>query len=237
MGLFLWDSQPSKIFVGDTPISKCFLWDTQVRPSGWQPWANTIAYYPLNSTDNFNDKSGNWYNLTNSNVTIWTYQQVSCAYFNWNSYATNSSVVNGTTRTLSAWVYITTNTSSNMWVICTWDTFNSFVGLWVNSWKWYITDRWYHDERWTISILNWWHLLTATITNWTTMILYTDGVQNASYNFNRSSWNSITIWARTGSWTEKLTWYVSEVILENKARTAQEVSDYFNLTKSQYWIS
>lgn len=32
MGLFIWDSQPSKIFVWDTSISKVFLWDTQVRP-------------------------------------------------------------------------------------------------------------------------------------------------------------------------------------------------------------
>jgi hypothetical protein len=45
MWLFLWDSEPSKIFVGDTPISKCFLWDTQVRPTWWQPWANTLAYW------------------------------------------------------------------------------------------------------------------------------------------------------------------------------------------------
>lgn len=33
MGLFIWDSEPSKIFVGDTPISRVFLWDAQVRPS------------------------------------------------------------------------------------------------------------------------------------------------------------------------------------------------------------
>ena len=35
MGLFVWTNEPSKIFVGDTPISKVFLWDIQVRPSGW----------------------------------------------------------------------------------------------------------------------------------------------------------------------------------------------------------
>lgn len=33
MGLFLWDSQPSKIFVGNTSISKVFLWDTKIRPT------------------------------------------------------------------------------------------------------------------------------------------------------------------------------------------------------------
>lgn len=37
MWLFLWTNEPSKIFVGDTPISKVFLWDTQVRPTGRLP--------------------------------------------------------------------------------------------------------------------------------------------------------------------------------------------------------
>ena len=36
MGLFLWTSEPSKIFVGDTSISKVFLWDTQIRPSKYE---------------------------------------------------------------------------------------------------------------------------------------------------------------------------------------------------------
>ena len=35
MGLFVWTNEPSKIFVGDTPISKVFLWDTQIRPTWW----------------------------------------------------------------------------------------------------------------------------------------------------------------------------------------------------------
>ena len=201
---------------------------------GWEPWDNTLAYYPLSS--DFNDASWNWYNLTNTWATITTKAWVDCAYYNWSSYSTNSSVPNWTSRTLSAWVYIETNKSSNMGVICTWDTDWSFVWLWIYSWKWYITDRWTHDQVWTISVLNWWHLITATISNWSNMILYTDWVQNASYTFSRGAWNSITIGARTWSWTEKLTWYVSNVIVEDKARTADEITAYYNLTKSNYWL-
>ena len=33
MGIFLWDSAPSKIFVWDTQVSKVFVGDTQIRPT------------------------------------------------------------------------------------------------------------------------------------------------------------------------------------------------------------
>ena len=78
MGLFLWDSEPSKIFVWDTPISKVFLWDTQVRPSytpwPWQPWANTLVYLPL--ATNSNDQSWNWNNGTDTNITYTDWKAV-----------------------------------------------------------------------------------------------------------------------------------------------------------------
>lgn len=40
MWLFLWTNEPSKIFVGDTAISKVFLWDAQIRPT----WRLPSAY-------------------------------------------------------------------------------------------------------------------------------------------------------------------------------------------------
>ena len=33
MGLFLWDSEPSKIFVGDTEVSSVWVWANKVRPT------------------------------------------------------------------------------------------------------------------------------------------------------------------------------------------------------------
>lgn len=55
MWLFLWDSEPSKIFVGDTPISKVFLWDTQVRPSWWGWWPTYTYDFTV---------SDNWFSYT-----------------------------------------------------------------------------------------------------------------------------------------------------------------------------
>lgn len=77
MGLFLWDSEPSKIFVWDTPISKVFLWDTQVRPE--LPYLCFTAQQ-ANSTLSLN-KNGNPTNVsletssdwrTWSDYTFWT---------------------------------------------------------------------------------------------------------------------------------------------------------------------
>lgn len=198
------------------------------------PWENTIAYYPLDT--DFNDASGNGYNLTNNWAVIQTKAWVECAYFNWSSYATNSSAQNWTTRTLCAWVYIELSKTQDMWLICTWNTGDSFVGIWINQWKWYITDWWVHNENGTISVLNGWHLIWGVITNWWNMVLYTDGVQNASYTYSRQSWTSITLWARTWSWTEKLTWWMSRVIVENEWWTQQVFQNYYNSTKSDYGL-
>jgi hypothetical protein len=40
-----------------------------------------------------------------------------------------------------------------------------------------------------------------------------------------------------GSSSDRLSWEISEFILEDRAWTATEISDYFNATKSNYWIS
>ena len=49
-------------------LQKIYVWSQQVRPSGWQPWANTLAWYPL-ETDT-KDYSWNNRDWTNSNVTF-----------------------------------------------------------------------------------------------------------------------------------------------------------------------
>ena len=57
---------------------------------------------------------------------------------------------------------------------------------------------------------------------------------NASYNladtnfwlFSANSWNNDYFYGN-----------ISNFIIEDKERTAQEVSDYFNQTKWDYWIS
>ena len=226
MGLFLWDSEPSKIFVGDTPISKVFLWDTKIRPSGWwgwQPWANTIAYYPL-ETD-ANDYSWNNKNPTTvgSAVTFWTDSDGNkCAKFiaNTNSYIsywTSWSAVNFWTTdiTIAFWLGDLTNNTGSTWSysnwILTWQYWWShavwmYIAATPNVWSpsipqgsLYFGSSWYHPNgltSYSLYWVNWMHcyvLTTDTSWNYT---LYIDGTSYKTSTFTAAnlSWNNCYMW-------------------------------------------
>ena len=76
---------------------------------------------------------------------------------------------------------------------------------------------------------------------------------DSSWRTMYMNWTQVSTWSSTitfistvlciggGSWTSSVdnffNGYMSDVIIENKVRTAQEISDYYNATKSNYWIS
>ena len=241
MGLFLWDSQPSKIFVGDTPISKCFLWDTQVRPSGWgwwQPWANTLAYYPLTSTTTIYEQSWKNKDLTNTWVTFWTYQWVDCAYLPWDEFLYNTS------QYWLSWPF-----TVSLWAYYVW-----FTSMYAQN------PRFYGDSNWNIGIRvvgssrviwynpkGWSTTTRVTENSWANYIVTYDGtncklyINSTNVDTTAKSWYTYTdryLWIGKfyQSWTDYWKWWVSEFIMENKARTAQEVSDYYDRTKANYWL-
>ena len=223
-----------------------YIWQTKIRPTWWQPWANTVWYRPLTSVTEWTDQSWNGYDLSGSYRTFGTYGWVDCVYVSgWsNSDARlyNSSIPIGTNRTASIWFYSTTSNIAQ-WVICTWhDYINSIIWSWIYSSNLpYVTDWKTHDELWTWNILNAWHLMTVTYDG-TTAILYIDGTENTRYNYTRTSDTAIAFSHKTyydwgSQYSERFEWYLSEAIYEDKTWTQQEVSDYFDLTKSAYWVS
>ena len=93
-----------------------------------------------------------------------------------------------------------------------------------------------------ISQSNWLMVTYVFWTNWNAM--YVNWIQQTlSYtDWNSSTWiwsgrsvPKICLWANHNTW-EKSQCNLSEVIIENKARTAQEVLNYYNNTKSKYWL-
>lgn len=228
-------------------IQRIYVGSNLVRPSGWTPWSNTLAYRPLTSTTTVNDQSGNNYNLTNTgSVTFWTYKGVDCAYFSWsNKLTTTSFVSNQQAVTVSCWVYFIRNGYSNNW------NYNQFV----RRWGWSSANFWPYYENNTstkkIVCSPWWigtktptsdsSRMYITVTfNWSNTIkLYMNWVlDGTNSSATVPSWSRIWVWGYTANNTNVRKWWISEVIVENKVRTDQEIADYYNQTKATYlWFN
>lgn len=218
------------------------------RKEWWQPWANTLAYRPLKS--DFNDHSGNEYHLTNLNnaTVIQTKDGVSCAY-------TNGS---------NAWLYTSALNASVIWQDFTCSFYwNSTTWTWVHvaisengAFSWWNIDinKWQNllyaeilngstavpTLTKTTTISSWWHNVILTHSSDGETALYYDWVlQNTAtmYLATDSYWVGVNY---NNQWQPVqiiyYLWWIGEVIIEDKARTAQEVTDYYNNSKSEYWL-
>jgi hypothetical protein len=212
----------------------------------WQPWANTIAYYPLDSTNVLDDLSGNNRGLTKYwTVTFWTYAWVDCVYVNeWElSYQESDIVISSSPRTVSWWYYQYQVTSADnatifgfgandmgwwSWQIAYWNTrpWTPWIYIYQNNVYWPYTPfnngEWYH--------------LCYTYDGATAWTLYVNWV--SVLTITTSDAPSSTIWvSRYKDLNRSINWYVSELIFEDKERSQSEVIAYFNATKWDYWIS
>lgn len=234
-------------------INKIYVWDKQVRPKTWgggfTPTVNTVAYYPLTSSTTVSDLSWNNHNLTNNSnlVTFWTNAWVDCANF-WtpwrsshNLYYTNPTFLPSwnASRTMSIWAY-NTRTSTHDSLMCFWGAWSSknLWGFFYNSWvyiAWYSADT--SQYNFTQNV---WHNVIWTFDG-SVIRLYLDwalqGTKSTSLNTTTGKF-----WIGWGSTSSAFSsdhyrdWYLSECIVENVTRTATEISDYYNSTKSKYWL-
>ena len=230
------------------PILNMIYWATW-GGGWWKPWANTLAYYPLTSTTTVNDESGNSLNLTNSNTQFWTYNWVDCAYFN----GTNAGLRQDTLTTSYIWTTFTW--SAFICPYSTWDIAvstmsnvgtKSQIVLQVNKSRnkfAYNLGDWSNwidiDYSSTVSANTWYHLVITHDSsnnvigylNWNQVVASTWWVWQTTTNF----WIWCYVYSNNEIYYGK--GYVSNVVLENKVWSAQEVSDYYDQTKSNYWIS
>lgn len=211
-------------------------------PWGWQPWVNTLAYYPLES--DVKDYSWNNNDGTNNGVTFSNVWGVDCAVF------TSASTKiwlpwfwNFTNLTVSAWIKTTASiqlsivvgiapTSDNKnfslsvynWTATlsryTWVSYNITDGV-VNDWVWHNILGTYSSTWWTKLYVDWVYIDADATT--------TSVSSSSGYTFIgwHQSWQSMFAYV----------WNISNVILETAERNAQEISDYYNQTKWDYWIS
>jgi len=226
-------------------VQSRFVGTQQVRPSWWKPWSNTLLYMPF-KTDLL-DHSWNWVSFTNSwGVTI----QNGAAYFTGSNYlyskSFNSISSYQTNCTISVWFKNTSSTNAERTAI---------HQFYYGSWKYYWYSLWCRSD-WKIMVQNtytgsvdWTQPSYWTTQRWNVVLvrdnpskIYINWVlyQNGNTNDKSSLYSWIWIWwsmrYNGDMWEYKWIWYISEVIIEWKKWTAQEVLNYYNQTKSTYWL-
>lgn len=223
-----------KIYVGD---------HYQVYPK-WTPWANTIAYYPLEK--DWNDYSWNWHNGTASWITYSSISWVNCASFAWSisSYIAIPWLWTLSTLTTSIWFNTTTTKSGSQLFWASPSSDNANLQEYVD-WSAIRISRWNGSNSdpvsYSVACNNgvWHNLIVTNGSDWLKM--YYDGTLVWSSNNVRTiksdNWRTYLWWWNQLS-TYTYLWYMSSLILENKIWTAQEIADYYNQTKATYlWFN
>lgn len=205
---------------------------------GWQPWANTIAYYSLNW--NANDWSTNGWNGTWSwteNYSVWIWGNI-CANFTWSSYITTSC----NTEPSTVAFFLRWNSLGNpwrqdwrqvLWMSSGWENSWCFRAIPVNANSTTIQGAWIVINSSAVNTytntslvdLNWHHVCITT--DWTTTYLYFDGTLAGSYTWKLTcNWNFLMAW-NVGNYNA-FNWCLQHVILESTQWTQQDIQDYLS---------
>ena len=206
------------------PVKNVYIWES----SGWTwaPWANTLAYYPL-KTD-WNEASWKtWLNIVNNWIKFnWV------AIFDWNNHNCHFENDVGQAKTISMRI-------NRIW--------------WWNDWYCKILDRRYTYQYITVWSRYSWNVYTVQSGNLAVLPssqrtyfvfiiddqikLYLNWELAGSGNKGNLNWTWYYIWGDNSSssrYNYDFIWMMSELIFEDRVRTAQEIADYYNATKWNY---
>lgn len=246
--IYVWED------VGQRKIEKVMTWvggvEKQIRPSWWKPWANTVAYRKWeNNTQDSSWKwvvlSGTWTSSFSSSIKkVWNYS--------WNNSGKSYYLQIPNTSKLSSsftiltWIYFTSWSSDrNRSIFADWDTSNLNFHIYQNASSRIIFDSGNGSSegsvQWpTVSTWTWYHLVItrdgSTCKIYSNWALYSS---RTTYSWKATSSSTPFLIGKRVTWdssSNTFGWYLDETILENKARTADEIQNYYNLTKSNYGL-
>ena len=212
--------------------------EKRVRPTTWNPWVRTVAWYPFNT--DYADVTWNSPTGTQNSTLIGSYQWVNCLNLN-SSFVTISwidNLGNATAYTMSVWIYTT----------------GTFVIEYYQNWSWW--GSWFLSHTSQQWYLRWWnpddiesninaisggrHHVVQTWVVWWPWMWYIDKV-GTTKKATLTAWpynNSTTLYlGKDAIWNQYSGWFISNLIIERRARTDMDVTNYYNQTKSIYWIS
>ena len=211
---------------------------------GWQPNEHTLLYYPL--TENANDTSGNSRNWTSFNATfstsnwaflIWTQSSwngriESPSFTVWTVYTLNTRVKLPTELSGDHYVNLQTNRSySPRYIQAT------LFASWINILLWNGSSANGAAMSWSTSLWTDRHNIVM-VRDGNKITVYLDGVslweQTTTYSASLPQFRfGVDNWVWADYWASS---YFKDYILEDVLWTSQEVSAYYNQTKSDYWL-
>ena len=229
MNVYVWTNTMKNAYIGEY--------------KGFVPWSNTLLYLPLES--DIIDYSWKGVTVTNNGVSIDNNQaNIWVWYFNWNWYLSipKESNILWNIFTISWYgkvsgrptysaIFSTVN-SSYWWLTVQYEWTHLFASTATNNWDLIAVGNVFTKN-------NVWenYVLVRNITNWE---LYKNWVKvwsATSWNWNIvQNWNASHIGRNWASSQANITWYLSNFIIESTAWSAEEISDYYNQTKSNYWL-
>lgn len=197
----------------------------------FEPSSSTVMYYPFK--DDQLDKvwgSSIW--------TTWTKQDLGYTFNSTSSMTITNPKT--TCRFLSMWIKFNSSLSWNnqtattyIWWMCY--NFNHNSATWLQKFQ-YHSSASSGDDRWPRS-----NTVATTTWTWYHMAYWTDGSKVYAYLNGQKVWEAnITPWLATE--TSMMIWWnlnitLSELICESSVRDADKVLNYYNQTKSLYWIT
>lgn len=209
----------------------------------WQPWVNTIAYYEFDN--DLTDSSGNSRDLTLATWSV-TYGTASWwgkyAYFDTSTYTTSTSwfpTIDFDNDSYTVSYYWQPKIIYTSWFYSVFDwSISGSDPRWIR-----VTNSfnvWWFSSRYP-AVINTWYYITI-VREWANCSYYVNGtlVDSTVITWTWQSWSHTpllqinSIWSNSNYVNNN---YLGEFIIEDKARTATEISNYFNQTKSDYWIS
>lgn len=211
------------------------------------PWTNTILYRPL--TSNANDASWNGNNGTAYGNT--TFSSENGAYLEWTWVSSTNSriaipIIFPQVWTISWWYKfpVAISGSQSFWIYTDWSYSNRNLYLLFNAswwqlclWNWSTSQDDYYPQfsLWT----TWNNFVIARNGSTITYYLNWTQVWSKTYSYNpTSAWsNPIDLWIPAW-WTSPYfaSWYVKDYIIESKTWSLSDAQNYYNLTKSNYWL-
>ncbi len=235
------------------------------RPYEWKPWANTLLYYDFeNDSWTTVTNKGTWWSTMNWTASWITFETLSSwkKVAQNTSSSRNNWIMSNWTQTVPSsvtqwcWIKSSSSTSSRSWVFGFWWNGGSYLldcnanGAWTQ-FIWYKALP--SPEAWVFFALNStsstdgnWHLVTWTYDSVNGNKFYIDAQEKT---MTRNQWSTssdptvlqamnIRIMQSNSTGNDwSFVWQCWCYWLEDKSWTSEDITNYYNQTKWDYWIS